>query len=148
MEQLAAEQPADDAADWEQDGMERHAVHAAFTELSLDPPSTAPVDGDAPADYDLDEVAPAAAHQPQRAGSYHDGQRGEPRIVEPELEPVLAGARAEGTDMASLLRELSSLGGGFDSDQGLAAPASKVVTRPVQAQPDKGVKKKKGFFGR
>jgi len=95
-----------------------------------------------------EQVAPAAAHQPQRAGSYHDGQRGEPRIVEPELEPVLAGARAEGTDMASLLRELSSLGGGFDSDQSLAAPASKVVTRPVQAQPDKGVKKKKGFFGR
>jgi hypothetical protein len=74
----------------------------------------------------------------------------EPAPAEHEVyEPALSGgpARAEGADMAALLRELSSLGGGFDD---APAPTGQVVTRPVDASTleAKPTKKKKGFFGR
>ena len=127
------------------------AVNAEFTALSLDPPTSAPVSVEEPA-YDLDEELPAAAvHRPEHHEGY--GYGNEPRIIEPELEPALAGgaSRPEGTDMAALLRELSSLGGAFDSEPGAvpgAPTGGHVVTRPVQAAPDKATKKKKGFFGR
>ncbi len=67
--------------------------------------------------------------------------------AEPEREPAMAGARAEGADMAALLFELSSLGGAFDNDT--QEGAAKVVSRPLQADPNehKG-KKRRGLFGR
>ncbi len=79
-----------------------------FTELSLDPPTTPPIDT-----YEPVEDAPAAV---QHTGYGYDH---EPRVVEPELEPALASGatRPEGADMAALLRELSSLGGAFDTDR-------------------------------
>ena len=126
--------------------MDLHAVNAEFTALSLDPPTSAPVEIDPPS-FDLDEEPPetavAAAYRPDFGSS-------EQHHYEPELEPALAGGavRPEGADMAALLRELSSLGGAFDSEPGTAGSpgTGHVVTRPVTA--DKGGKKKKGFFGR
>jgi hypothetical protein len=57
-----------------------------------------------------------------------------------------APARAEGADMAALMRELSSLSGGFDDE---AAP-SPVISRPVHnvSNESRNGKKKKGIFGR
>jgi hypothetical protein len=126
--------------------MDLHAVNAEFTALSMDPPMTPAVEIDPPT-FELDEepLAAAVAYRPDFGSS-------EAHHYEPELEPVLAGggARPEGTDMAALLRELSSLGGAFDAEpgSGTGSGASNVVTRPVSANPDKGGKKKKGFFGR
>jgi hypothetical protein len=86
---------------------------------------------------------------PAPAPTVYDPQAA--RIVEPELEPAMAGGgQLEGADMAALMRELSSLGGGFDSDNGGAANAAPAAThppRPLPADPKKD-KKKKGFFGR
>jgi hypothetical protein len=124
--------------------MDLHAVNAEFMALSLEPPMTEPVEIEPP-EFDLVEEPPAAAvYRPDFGSS-------ESHHYEPELEPVLAGgARPEGTDMAALLRELSSLGGAFDAEpgSGSGAASGNVVTRPVSAAPDKGGKKKKGFFGR
>jgi hypothetical protein len=93
------------------------------------------VEEPAPA-FDLDEPA---AHAPEP-----------PVSADHEVyAPAMSGgpARAEGADMAALLRELSSLGGGFDD---APAASEKVVTRPVDASTleAKPTKKKKGFFGR
>ncbi|HSN06209.1 MAG TPA: hypothetical protein VLV82_02615 [Candidatus Angelobacter sp.] len=113
-----------------------------FTELSLDPPTTAPISAYEP----VDDV-PATTQPP--SGGY--GYDSEPRVVEPELEPAFAGGTAhpEGADMAALLRELSSLGGAFDTEPGSGTGSGTVVTRPVQSvAPEKSGKKKKGFFGR
>jgi hypothetical protein len=125
--------------------MDLHAVNAEFTALSMDPPMTPPVEIDPPT-FELDEEPPAAA-----AAYRPDFGSSESHHYEPELEPVLAGGgvRPEGTDMAALLRELSSLGGAFDADTGSSngTGPSNVVTRPVSTT-DKGSKKKKGFFGR
>ena len=49
--------------------------------------------------------------------------------------------------MAALMRELSSLGGGFDNDPSTNGP-SQVVSRPVAPAADPKAKKKSGFFGR
>jgi hypothetical protein len=52
----------------------------------------------------------------------------------------------DGADMAAIMRELSSLGGAFDTDSE-AAPVT--TSRPVPTQPDpKAAKKRKGLFGR
>jgi hypothetical protein len=62
---------------------------------------------------------------------------------EPEPEPASLGPAAD-TDMASLFRELSSLG---MEDEPAAAPPTRPAPRP--ANPPAGQpKKKKGLFGR
>ena len=108
--------------------------------------------------YSLDDE-PFHSHTSQSpvvdgAPTYYQPQStrdGEPHIVEPEFAPAMAGnaAHSEGADMAALLRELSSLGGGFDPDSGNASGNAAAVGRPMQPGPgEKGGKKKKGFFGR
>ena len=127
------------------EGFDRHAGAALLTELALDPilpPVPEPSEESEPiaATYAIDEDDEVSAY----VGLEHSG-------VDYEVyEPALAGGpqRVEGADMAALMRELSSLGGGFDSD---ATPTgTPVVTRPVQtsSHDPKGSKKKKGFFGR
>ena len=68
--------------------------------------------------------------------------------TQPDLEPAMAGARAEGADMAALLFELSSLGGAFDNDSDSNAAGSKVTTRPLQADNSEHKGKKRKLFGR
>jgi hypothetical protein len=157
--------------------LDRHTVNAMFTELAMDhasdtveiedpevvaPAATYSLDDLDDLDEDTDalyaesyatvpEPAPSLIPEPAYAEAQPAGQY-DPRIVSPELEPALANGsgHAEGADMAALLRELSSLGGGFDSEPGSASGNSAVVGRPVgtAASGEKNAKKKKGFFGR
>ncbi len=127
------------------EGFDRHAGAALLTELALDPilpPVPEPSEESEPiaTTYAID----ADDEVPAYVGLEHSG------VDHGVYEPALAGGpqRVEGADMAALMRELSSLGGGFDSD---ATPTgTPVVTRPVQtsSHDPKGSKKKKGFFGR
>ena len=68
--------------------------------------------------------------------------------TQPDLEPAMAGARAEGADMAALLFELSSLGGAFDNDADTSPTGAKVTTRPLQADTSEHKPKKRKLFGR
>ncbi|MBC7374448.1 MAG: hypothetical protein H7323_10715, partial [Frankiales bacterium] len=106
---------------------DREAQAAAFAELSasasLEPTIPEPIAAPEPATAPEPTAAPEPTH--------HD-------------EPFLTYGRAQDTDTASLLRELSSLGLDDEPAQLPARPARAVAAHQVQPAP----KKKKGLFGR
>jgi hypothetical protein len=156
--------------------LDRRTVNAIFTELALDAPRPVTVEEDAPFEeteepshsLDISFGVPdsfaiesttnghAAGPHVTEAPAYAEPQRDESpyggsRVAATEFVPAAphSSGAPEGADMAALLRELSSLGGGFDSDNG-GGSSTAVVGRPVQSasREDKGGKKKKGFFSR
>ncbi|CAB4932177.1 unannotated protein [freshwater metagenome] len=144
------------------DGLERHQFAAMLTDLVKDASSVGEPRKEfplpttnAPGNPRVDlEVSPSAGSNRPDAGQ---GERRtyspfdpEPTTIDPERETALAGAspRAEGADMAALLRELSSLGGGYDNEQP-GQGRGEVVPRTTHPTYDsRNAKKKKGFFGR